>query len=148
MNYSLQYFINKFEAIPDELWVEDVYHSPIEVPKTLFGVPIPFTSKTLDRRCAQGHCVNNIDAFLVERTVVDYQSSLRNYRELKALYDLTQDPEDGEQVTIALVNNGQHSDYTQISPKERVISYLYDLLAKEYAFKYPEEYQYVMLKED
>lgn len=149
MNYSIQHFINKFEAIPDELWVEDVYYSPIEVPKTLFGLPIPFTSKTLDRRCAQGHCINDIDNFLTNRNLTDYHTSLKKFKELKALYDLTQDPEDGEQITIALVNNGKHEHSYGTTPKERVVNYLYYLLGKEYErTNVFSEDQYARAKED
>jgi hypothetical protein len=48
-----------------------------------------------------------------------------------------------------LVNNGEHPDYQQASPKARVMGYLYDLLSKEYDKEFPfSEEHYAKFKED
>jgi hypothetical protein len=46
MEYNVDYFIKKFEAIPEERWFKGSFHSP-----------------DLKQSCALGHCVNNDEEF-------------------------------------------------------------------------------------
>lgn len=131
MKYTIHHFINKFQAIPEELWTTDVYQFVYKVPKKLFGFDIPFTSKELDQRCAQGHCIKDMEEFRFNRAI-SFKKALDAEEELKALYLLTQEEGDNTNITIASVNNGDFK-YLKLgsTPKTRVINYLYNLLEKE-----------------
>lgn len=131
MKYTIHHFINKFQAIPEELWVTDVYQFVDTVPRKLFGLNVPFTSKDLDKRCAQGHCIKDMEEFRFNRAI-DFQTALKAEEELMAFYSLTQKEGDNTNITIASVNNGDIA-YRKLgpTPKTRVINYLYNLLEQE-----------------
>jgi hypothetical protein len=151
MNYDLNYFINFFSEIPENRWTEHTFFSQGLDNKKFLGFKIPNSYKVINTCCAQGHCIDEKDRsdFLCKLTLEPFKSVSRNYPKLRALLDITHDPEYGEQTTIALVNNGDHPNYNQATPKHRVLAYLYDLLSKEYDEKYPfSEEQYAKFKED
>ena len=131
MKYTIHHFINKFQNIPEELWTKDFYQVVEEVPKQIFGLKIPFTSKELDKRCAQGHCIKNMTEFRVNRSV-NFLGAMSLEPELLALYMFTQKEGDNTNITIASVNNGD-IPYRKLgpTPKTRVINYLYNLLEEE-----------------
>lgn len=93
MNYDVDYFIKKFEAIPEELWTAGVF-------------------KDGERRCAAGHCG------------AVASSNWKNIPMVVSLYNL---PFDGPEATITAINDGNHTEYKQPTPKQRVLAALWDL---------------------
>lgn len=95
--YTVQFFIDKFEAIPENKWNVNSYIN-------IEG----------DKMCAYGHCgVRGMD------------ESFRNYPEARALaaiginhfgYDKFVD-----------INDGGSSGYDQPTPKQRILAALYDI---------------------
>lgn len=132
MKYTIHHFINKFQDIPEELWTTDVYQFVDKVPRKLFGLNIPFTSKELDQRCAQGHCIKDMEEFRYNRMTISFEKAMQEEEELMALYSLTQKEGDNTNITIASVNNGDIA-YRKLgpTPKTRVINYLYNLLEQQ-----------------
>lgn len=98
MNYDVDYFINKFEAIPEDKWC---------------------TGNYIDKagnHCALGHCG--------ERAVLGGLTE-----EAKALSGLFTQIDDEP----AGVNDGHSDAYNQPTPKQRILSALRDIKAKEVA---------------
>lgn len=137
--YDLNYFINFFSEIPENKWTEDTFFGNGLENKRFLGFKLPGSYKMITTCCAQGHCIDekDQDEFLHEVAMSDSIFAVsRSYPKLNALLNLTQDPEDGQRITIAIVNNGDNPNYQQETPKQRVVAFLYDLLAKEYDKKY------------
>ena len=151
MKQQILHYINKFSEIPDEQWLVDRFYENRNTNYKLLGVQIPFIKKEITVCCAQGHCVDKrkLTEFCSDVAFLGYHRAIKLYPEVSELYNITQSPEDGQQVTIGLVNNGAHPDYQQATPKARVIAYLYDLLSKEYDKEFPfSEEHYAKFKED
>lgn len=108
INYNLDYFINKFELIPHDRWIEG-HLLDIE-----------------GRRCALGH------------TLGDFPFRSRLCLETLALTDIFKNLGNlGRVLTwksgweiVVNVNNGQHPHFQQNNPKDRILAALYAL--KEY----------------
>jgi len=104
-NYTVDYFIKKFEAIPENLWCTN---SRIENGK----------------RCALGWCY---------KTGEEAFNSMHNWSddsdEDKALclYVRTLDGSWG----VGGVNNGLYKEYQQPTPKQRILAALYDIKKME-----------------
>lgn len=99
MNYDVDYFINKFQAIPEERWC------------------IETTEDDHGRHCAWGHIVRpkcRIDDFINEGR--DLMTLLRD-----AGLDKSGDP--------SSINNGWDDRYQQPTPKQRILAALYDIKA-------------------
>lgn len=94
--YTIDYFIDKFQNIPENKWCIDRYEN------------------SSGQKCAQGHCVNDI----------------QDLSEVIALIDLFGIDKCGA-VNIALINNGKDPRYQQDHPKQRVLAALYDLKMKQ-----------------
>lgn len=102
MNYNVDYYIKKFEAISEDLWC----------------VWTQFDDQ--GRSCAFGHC-NGRRAYIDDPEYKGLQDlSLRISHHLL----LT-----GQQQAhvIADINNGEIKEYQQATPKQRVLAVLYDL---------------------
>lgn len=110
MNYDVDFFIRKFEAIPDELWTTGVFE---------------FTLGDKVLHCANGFCgVTNVTcdvkratkeavelANLLSKLPVDYK---KKYGDI--LFDVT-----------AMINDGRIDKYQQLYPKQRILAALYDV---------------------
>jgi hypothetical protein len=109
IKYTVEYFINKFEAIPEENWCT-----------------LSFMNG--NAKCAYGHCgVFNRDTFESKHTP---ESSALTYL-------TTGQPIKSDDIICAVidkVNDGDHKDYPQPTPKQPVLAFLYDLKAKETPF--------------
>jgi hypothetical protein len=130
---TINNFINKFSEIPEEKWTTDHFFSESKKNKKVLGIKVPFLKETFFKCCAQGHCITEDEMFdfLFDLHHFGYRAIISDYPELQQLYIITQDPEDKENITIASVNNGNNPKYTQETAKERVLAFLYDLLAEE-----------------
>ena len=118
-----QYFIDKFEAIPEEKWC------------------VRYWINAEGQSCANGHCG-------VRRTIVDNSPWTHIPEEAKYLYrifknlEVTPIPsamrygdlsESGDEycVKAALINNGDSVEYQQGTPKQRILAALRDIQALE-----------------
>ena len=126
MKYTIDYFINKFEAIPEDEFC--VGH---------------FKSED-GRRCFLGHTMSTEMIYKVLSAGGD-DTGCTNYQfteyelkhkmaETKALCvliaDGRKDKGAGSHRAI-LINNGKHPDYQQPTPKQRVLAALRDLKSKQ-----------------
>jgi len=100
MNYDVDYFINKFEAIPEDLWCIDVLFDG-------YG-----------RACAYGHC-DDAESEVFEQ--LDYEFG---YLINKGTFLLNRRRQD---TIFADINNGCYSNYQQPTPKQRILAALYDI---------------------
>lgn len=123
MEYTVDYFIKKFEAIPEERWTTGTFLSYEE-----------------ERRCALGHCFSKKiiwklqDAGMKDDGSTAYpitekekQTSFKEAYVLSKLF--CENAREGSQKIID-VNNGLDSVYQQLSPKQRIFAALYDIKAK------------------
>lgn len=108
MEYTLDYFIKKFEAIPEEKWTTKSYGSD--------GV-----------HCALGHCMGN------KYTLTN--SEIETLVKLTGLCFGYTEFEGGDSTLIANINDGLNSNYKQETPKQRVLAFLNDLKAKQNAIQ-------------
>jgi hypothetical protein len=128
---NAQYFINKFEAIPEDWWT--VGH--------LFD--------TYGNCCANGLCG-------VRRTWVDGVNTISLTREGAALHQvflgLPITPKEGVDLTdyhdrsgysgtAAAINNGYAAEYQQATPKQRILAALRDIQTREQQDKAVEQVQ-------
>lgn len=103
MNYDIDYFIKKFEAIPEEKWITDLQ---------------------LDQdgnSCALGWCM----------TEEDRVHSLQNWSYVA--HWSGHETEEGKVLwenilprAVTLINNGQDTRYQQATPKQRILAALQD----------------------
>lgn len=106
MIYDVDYFIKKFEAIPEGMWICGDF------------------SDGNGRHCAQGFCgMNNKNA----ATVWNADSSSEVPLHLREAYYLINlfDTYIGD--PVAAVNNGYAYQYPQTSAKQRMLAALYDI---------------------
>lgn len=115
--YTIEYFIEKFEKIPENKWCVDVL------------------GNHLGQRCAQGHCMRDAEIKYLQslhnKINLDiYIKTMRNInKEVRALNAIFGEDSDG--LIIAQINNSDHNDYTQYHPKQRVLAALKDLLKQK-----------------
>jgi len=111
MDYNIDYFIKKFEAIPEKMW--------ITLNRGALGTP----------RCALGHCYNGVNGHAEEEALsklfiengLTYIEGL-NYESDKKYYIRP-----GKGPAVALINNGMIHEYQQPTPKQRILAALYDI---------------------
>lgn len=96
--YTLDYFIEKFEAIPEDEWCTQLYVNEN------------------NQCCALGHCGVTFEKGSVEGITLNTLS-------IKALNS----PNTGNYMSIINVNDGEHPKYQQDTPKQRVLAFLKDL---------------------
>lgn len=104
MNYSVDHFISKFLAIPEEMWGEG-----------MFGK---------EKKCAAGHCgirhESDFNANSEAKALVDLFLTLNikshGHFYKNILFD-----------TVVAVNDGHAVNYPQPTPKQRILAALYDI---------------------
>jgi hypothetical protein len=100
MKYDANYFINKFEAIPEDKWITGNYG-------------------TEDRHCALGHCgVSRV--FNNNNVKIDFHATSEGSA-LWCLFNRT------HVSSVIGINDGRHPDYQQPTPKQRILAALYDI---------------------
>lgn len=107
---GVDYFINKFEAIPEEQWCVDVF------------------SNGKGAHCANGHCGAGCAGTTTESRAFQKVIFPLTDKAIMCPQDLHNEDE-GYSVTAAKINNGSDSRYRQSSPRQRVLAALYDLKA-------------------
>ncbi len=120
MTYDVDYFIEKFEAIPEKYWATGTFRNITIGPGAL---------------CAQGHCMGHhgIDLLSAMEEVGQPRKVIRSLiPEWKALWDLFDanipGPHNG--CCVGAVNNGVHAQYTQDTPRKRILAALADIKKK------------------
>ena len=101
MNYNVDYFIRKFEAIPEEM----------------------FCVKTRSngyQRCALGWCYPNHEAAWQSQITNRADDSIEDKAIVKMFYSAFK-------LGVGGVNNGIYPEYQQPTPKQRILAALYDI---------------------
>lgn len=106
MNYNTRYFIEKFEAIPEERWLDGSQGED--------GGP----------RCAYGHCADNGQNGSKTAEGIMLTQIISRLTGLKPLDDSRAAP---HVHTPARINNGDILQYQQPTPKQRTLAALYDV---------------------
>lgn len=119
MEYTVDYFIKKFEAIPDNKFISGKF----VIKKYFLG----FCYDT--KKCAAGHCIKDTSIKKGEFPIIK-----NDEKELIALYKVfgvtkIENSTDfwTAQGIIAKINNGIDARYQQPTPKERILAALYDI---------------------
>lgn len=116
MNYDVNYFIKKFEAIPEKLWCIKKFKKV-----SLFSI----------KSCAQGHCMTTEFADKFKREMVSYPSDVKLNPEWWGLVTLFGGVDNNCNLIVAVVNNGVDGRYQQPTPKQRILAALYDIRDKQ-----------------
>lgn len=129
--FTVDYFLKKFEAIPEELWMVKY-----------------FSDGT--RCCAQGHCMTKE---LTQRIRDGYKSTVSDeapkqpeWQGLLLIFSNGGLLGDARQV-IAKINNGNDPNYQQPTPKQRILAALADIkkLQEKETPKQEPEYRTVVI---
>lgn len=115
--YTVDYFIKKFEAIPENLW--------LSFDQGNWGGPC----------CALGHCRASSDNVSGDSTPegealqdLFYKNGLRVRN---ALFEMQYITPGGQFPAVAFINNGLVLEYAQRTPKQRILAALYDIKAMQ-----------------
>lgn len=117
MKYTIDYFIQKFNNIPDEKWCVGTF---TEDSSKFLGLI------TSNKYCAQGHCG------VKDRESAKYiwNLPLNENIEASVLYHLfggNIKTKNEENTIVAIINNGKHPQYQQETPRLRLIAALEDM---------------------
>lgn len=105
--YDVDYFISKFEKIPEEKWIIKVFNSPD------------------GRRCAYGHC--GVDGREFYENITEEFKALQIIdSQIKGDPELLLTPIKTTTSFLAQVNDGINVKYQQPTPKQRILAALYD----------------------
>lgn len=102
--YTIDYYLNKFNAIPEDRWMTGAY------------------TDYDGRCCALGHCGAYKDVCVDRAEVDDLLHLTVNYN--------TNIPNGTAGICIISVNDGKHSSFKQATPKKRVIAALLHIKAR------------------
>lgn len=110
-----QYFIDKFEAIPEENWC------------------ILRQANEEGQRCALGHFMSPdatpFDAY--GHTTAEGIAAGKLFRGIIQEIRTSADPKEQGPMNIAVINNGEASEYQQETPKQRILAALRDIQSLE-----------------
>jgi len=117
MNYDVNYFIKKFEAIPEDLWL------------------VGSLMNDKGQRCAQGHCGIQTNSFTSKIYIGNPEAD--SLIEMFGRLDITiregQKPKKASEYgkkynfNVTYVNDGDCDQYQQPTPKQRILAALYDI---------------------
>lgn len=99
MNYDVNYFIKKFEAIPAKMWFV----------KWL-------VNDNGSKRCALGHCCPNFN----KKCFTNGDGQTEESRALVSLFKIYN-------LGVGTINDGYCPQYEQPNPKKRILAALYDI---------------------
>lgn len=127
MKMNAQYFIDKFQAIPEEKWGTDALQ------------------QGNGRRCALGHCTPELDNFPGRQVLNFTNIGLKTYTEEgKALAAVFNKVTEG----VVCINDGTSEIYKQDTPKQRILAALQDCLLLEQQDKAVEQIQTIVNQPD
>jgi len=118
MEYTVDYFIKKFEAIPENLFTTDKF-------------------EFMGKRCMIGHTMTMQMILMVrDKNWFDAHKNDDCFNEVRALCTLIKQFFGLDNLLMGSViayqiNNGLHPDYQQAIVKQRVLAALYDIKAKQ-----------------
>jgi hypothetical protein len=136
--FTVDYFIKKFEAIPESMMISFCQGTTEPEPKS--------------PHCALGWCLNSTGNY---GCAIDGKNS--NSTEAlslaKILSPLKKDVHQlRDMPNVAQINNGEHPSYPQPTPKQLILAALYDIKAmqpkEQDAPEKPQEIRYVTVKID
>jgi hypothetical protein len=105
MNYDVQHFINKFEAIPEDKWTTGSRGT---------------RENELGEYCAYGHCGIRHGVYL--------DSTQEAIALAKLFYHIDRTPFFCDlSFGVCWINDGKYGDYQQDTPKQRILAALYDI---------------------
>lgn len=99
--YDVDYFINKFEKIPEDNWIAGAFRRLLS--DGSYG------------HCAAGHCGVISECYL---------DTDENHAEGKVLYKMFVESLD---VLVPHINDGKDKRYQQPTPKQRILAAIYDI---------------------
>lgn len=102
MEYTVDYFIKKFEAIPEDSFYQGEYANPYDNTK----------------KCALGHCGRGNFHPTAESESLEMLIRAYSYKT-----DII--------ATVSLINDGSIKEFQQPTPKQRILAALYDIRDKE-----------------
>lgn len=105
MKYTVDYFIKKFEAIPEEMWISGIFFQN-------------------GKSCANDHCGMRLNLLEQEIITTEAQGLQKVF---SALPINVTDPSYGYSEKAVHVNNGWSNEYKQPTPKQRILAALYDI---------------------
>lgn len=110
--YTVDFFINKFSAIPEERWTTRKYISIIG---------------SVEKRCAQGLCIQHgrfddlpFKEVATNTVYEEWKSLIELFGGVATIYRF-------DNHIVAGINNGEDYRYQQPTPKQRIMAALYDL---------------------
>jgi len=121
MNYDLDYFIKKFEAIPENRFCIGNFMDGNR--RCFLGHTMP--KQMIIKILAAGNDGNGSTNYQFSKAEIE--GSMNEVRHLCILVaDGRKDKNIGSHTCIQ-INNGDHPDYQQSTPKQRILAALYDL---------------------
>lgn len=132
--YTVDYFIKKFEAIPEGKWCSFQQDNG------------------RGQNCALGHCNRGVeyDALVNFCYSTPFKGTFIPSKSWAAQFGIVITPHYAnpnrwtpQEAWIADVNNGSYAEYQQPTPKERVLACLYDIKAKQEAENTDESVNFV-----
>jgi hypothetical protein len=112
MTYDVDYFINKFQAIPEDKWIRlRLYH------------------EDTGACCANGHCGVRAEGHITEEYPEEAKELQKVLAPLPVHYTNGDPIEDAGNYSkkAAYINNGIAKEYIQETPKQRILAALYDI---------------------
>lgn len=110
--YTVDYFIGKFEAIPEDQWAVDTFNRG-------------------GRKCVNGHCGARYAHIVQEQTgeVAGLQRVMFPLcKDVKMIMDIKEyEIATRYSITAARINNGTDDRYQQATPKQRILAALADI---------------------
>ena len=132
--YTIDYFIEKFENIPNDKWCVGTFS---EKSNKFLGLI------KAEKYCAQGHCGIKSK---IQADLFVWGKPINELIEASVLYHMFGGSNNTKSVYVATINNGNHVQYQQDTPKLRILAALNDMkkgiyphMVGEYWDKYNKE---------
>ncbi len=137
-NYDVNYFIKKFEAIPEDKWCTGACNKIIKTVKRK-KVLLIFNKEeinTIDTYCAIGHCGARNGKSITSNKEVYALLHLKNHLSIGCF-------------PVTEINDRYYPQYKQATPKQRVLAALYDVKKYQESLIQPKEtIKYVTVEVD
>lgn len=120
--YDVNYFLAKFEAIPERKWTTGV----LVKARKLFIVS--------EKCCAQGFCLNDEQKNIALKNkglILSKKENPEIYHLKKLFWNFLRTEERTESEVVYKINNGGHPNYQQPTPKQRILAALRDIKAMQ-----------------
>lgn len=125
--YTVDYFIDKFEKIPEEKFTKNVFHDSWTGAKCFVGHCLnPGAMKVIDRLRERVY-------FNIQPNLTKEESDMPCMQEVKALHKVCKSLMNTDSISETLfnINNGNDPRYQQTTIKQRILAALYDIKAMQ-----------------